>query len=173
MQLQGHQIVDFGAGQVAPLVQRKGDVFKNRQGAEQGTLLKKHSPALAQGNLFAQIERLRIFAKNGHLPFGDGDEAHHGAQQRGFAGTAATNDGEYLAATYGQIKVPLNPMGSEPGGDIGQDDGVGAGYQLLIPVLEKTRARMASMRITRVMDMTTEFVVSRLRLVVLGFTLRP
>ena len=174
-----HQFIRQGA----QLAQREGNVVQHAEGGKQRALLKEHAHA-------------RRRARPAQLGGGPPQHAHaasrwrvqpqHLAQQHGFAGAGAAHEREHFAPAHGEIEVFVNDhapaLGQREGAGQapdfndgfarrGQQGSVAAPAHM--PTLLNSTANSASMRMTAVMAATTEAVVPRPRLSVLGLTCRP
>ena len=165
----------------AQLAQRKGDVLGHGEGREQGALLEQHAIAALAGEACARAARPQVLAKQGDAAgsrLGEPDEV---AQQGRLATAGTADQGDDLAALDVEVQALMHHLAPEAGADPAQgNDELGAGRvrdrgltHPGMPIERVAMAKIASTRMTRVMEVTTEAVVFLDRLSVLGCTRRP
>ena len=102
------------SGEIEVLLDRHLDVLRDRQRAEQGAVLKQHSPAFFELSPLRVAHRPNIAPEDFNLAFGRAVEADNGPQQDRFPGTGTAHNPEHFAAPNLEVETVMHRLGAKP-----------------------------------------------------------
>src|SRR5574343_1952215 len=153
--------------------QRKGDVVKHRQRGKQGAVLEQHPEAAAQVALYLRVRFVEIDAEQLDAPGVGPQQAKKLTQHRRLAAAGTAEQADHLPFVDPQRQVAMHNLATKARPHPLQFDDRRLAHSCGTPTLRVKMAKIASIRITVVIAVTTALVVLADRLSVFGLTCRP
>src|SRR3990172_7509114 len=180
LDLQPGKLRDQPRRQVRMLLERHLDVLRHRQRAEQRAALEQHAPVLLQAAPAGLTQAADVLPEHGDRAGGGAVEADDRAQQNRLAAARSADDAEDLARLHVEVEAVMHDLSAELSAQAPDRDHRLRGFRgcrrhapTYMPRRENRIENRASKTITRKIDSTTDWVVSRPTLSALPRTRRP